>query len=570
MYPEVLDMRRALFAAVSFLFFCAPLRSQVAKSSVKVRVILVDKDLNQKPVPHLTIVLAADPDQPDPRLELKTDFGGIAEFQASPGKYRLTTPQGVDFQGRHFSWEMDLQVSGESVSVDLSNDNARAADPPAVEPAHKVDDLTLMFQKYQKSVVTVWSEIGSGTGFIVDSAGLVMTNQHVIGPSDLISIQFDPKRKVAAKVLAYDAERDVAILYADLSAFPGAAPAPIATSQPGRELAVEGERVFTIGSPLGLKKIITSGIVSKVEARAIISDVNVNHGNSGGPLFNSEGEVIGMTTFLEPTPNGPGLSGIVRIDQTTDILGRARRKVSDVPRPSARLLPVEPTDPYPLSSLKDTIKSSKVDLAAYIFKLGNFDVMLETPVLKYKLQAEGAVEAVKGRGKRTRKWSGSKEKTFDPLEDMRGWEEYTGEYKPILTIVARPQFQETFMSEWLRGIPSSGNILGGGPARFKFRTDFHSMKLLCGADAIEPIQSVRILDLVSDDDSSVKFKDATYQGAYFYPPDAISPSCGKVTLQIFSEKDPNRAESKELDSKSVDRVWNDFRPYLAAHGNAGN
>ena len=79
-----------------------------------------------------------------------------------------------------------------------------------------------MFQKYQKSVVTVWSEIGSGTGFIVDSAGLVMTNQHVIGPSELISVQFDAKRKVAAKVLAFDAERDVAVLYADLSAFPGA------------------------------------------------------------------------------------------------------------------------------------------------------------------------------------------------------------------------------------------------------------------------------------------------------------------------------------------------------------
>ena len=118
--------------------------------------------------------------------------------------------------------------------------------------------MTAMFQKYQKSVVTVWSEIGSGTGFIVDSAGLVMTNQHVIGPSELISVQFDAKRKVAAKVLAFDAERDVAVLYADLSAFPGAVAAPIATAQAGREIAVEGERVFTIGSPLGLKKIITS------------------------------------------------------------------------------------------------------------------------------------------------------------------------------------------------------------------------------------------------------------------------------------------------------------------------
>ena len=132
----------------------------------------------------------------------------------------------------------------------------------------------------------------------------MMTNQHVIGPSELVSVQFDAKRKVAAKVLAFDAERDVAVLYADLSAFPGAAVAPIATPRAGRELAVEGERVFTIGSPLDLKKIITSGIVSKVEERAIISDVNIiNHGNSGGPLFNSLGEVIGITTFPKPGRN---------------------------------------------------------------------------------------------------------------------------------------------------------------------------------------------------------------------------------------------------------------------------
>jgi S1-C subfamily serine protease len=120
----------------------------------------------------------------------------------------------VDFQGRHYVWETEMIVGDESVTEDLSNDNARIADPPTVEPARKPDDLTLMFQKYQKSVVTVWSEIGSGTGFIVDSAGLVMTNQHVIGPSELISVPFDAKRKVAAKVLAFDAEQDVAVLYA--------------------------------------------------------------------------------------------------------------------------------------------------------------------------------------------------------------------------------------------------------------------------------------------------------------------------------------------------------------------
>ena len=403
-------MRKALFAAISLAVLCAPLRSQTETSKVKVRVILVDKDLNQKPVPHLAIAIAPESNSPESSRETKTDFEGNAEFQAPPGKYRLTAPQGVDFQGRHYAWETEIQVTGESVSVDLSNDNARITDPVSVEPARKPDDLTLMFQKYKKSVVTVWSEIGSGTGFIVDSAGLVMTNQHVIGPSELVSVQFDAKRKVAAKVLAFDADRDVAVLYADLSAFPGAAAAPIATAQAGRELAVEGEKVFTIGSPLGLKKIITSGIVSKVEARAILSDVNINHGNSGGPLFNSFGEVIGITTFLVPGGNGPGVAGVVRIDQTLPVLAQARKKMNDASLPSARLLPVEPADPYPLDSLKEMDQPAKFDIKPYVFSVGGFDVALGTPVLQYELREGVERTAAHEKSRRTKRRSGIRSK----------------------------------------------------------------------------------------------------------------------------------------------------------------
>jgi S1-C subfamily serine protease len=563
-------MKKLLFAAIPLLLLGASLRSQTEISTVRVRVILVDKDLNQKPVPHLTLVLAAEPDHSDRSLEVKTDFGGTAEFQAPYGKYRLTTPQGVDFAGHHFVWDMEINVSGGSVSVDLSNDNARVADPSTTEPARKEEDLTLMFQKYQKSVVTVWSEIGSGTGFIVDSSGLIMTNQHVIGPSELVAVQFDSKRKVAAKVLSFDAERDVAVLYADLSAFPEAVAAPIAKAHAGREIAVEGERVFTIGSPLGLKKIITTAIVSKVEDRAIISDVNIiNHGNSGGPLFNSLGEVIGITTFSVPGRGGPGLTGIVRIDQASPTLEQARKKMRDISLPSARLLPVEPSDSYPLDSFKDAIRSTKFDKKPYFFSMGGFDVELRTPVLDYELQEEEGLAAAQEKDKRTRQGKNSIQNTFDPLEDLRDWNEYVGAHKPILLVQAEPQLRETFLSGLGRELAPAIVAYAGGE-RKKFRTDFYRMKLLCGTKEVEPIQPGKAARVENDHSSFVNVDDATYVGIYSYPADAISPACGKVTLQIFSEKDPDKPESKELDPKSINRVWGDFKPYLAVHGKTGN
>ncbi len=108
-----------------------------------------------------------------------------------------------------------------------------------------------------------------------------------------------------------------------------------------------------------------------------------------------------------------------------------------------------------------------------------------------------------------------------------------------------------------------------GGSRMKFRGDFYRMKLLCGAKEVEPIQPGKAATVVNAHDSFVNVTDATYVGIYSYPADAISPSCGKVTLQIFSEKDPAKYESKDLDQKSINRVWNDFKPYLAAHAITG-
>ncbi len=558
---------RKLYIAVAFLVFIGtPLWSQVQTSKIKVRAILVDKDLNQKPVPHLTIVLSADSQDTGVSHEVKTDFDGNAEIALSPGKYKLTTPQGVDFQGRHYAWGVEINVGSEPASIELSNDNAMATDLPSVQPTRKVDDLTSMFQKYQRSVVTVWSEVGSGTGFIVDPAGLVMTNHHVVGPSELISIQLDSKTKVAARLLAFDPERDVAVLYANLSVSPDALTAPIAKDNP---IAVEGERVFSIGSPLGLKKIITSGIVSKVEERAIISDVNINHGNSGGPLFNSLGQVIGITTFLVPGGNGPGVSGVVRIDQAFPTLEQARKKMRDASAPDARLLPVEPIDPYPLDAIKETIKSTKFDRKPYIFTMGGFDVALGTPILKYELQEEVGLAAERERGKRTKKRDEAVQNTFEPLQELRDWAEYVGEYKPVLLVQAAPQLRETFMSALGRGMASSGGRYGG-PAHLKFKTDFYRMKLFCGDKEVEAIHPGKAATVANAHNAFVNVTDATYVGIYSYPPDAISPSCGKVTLQLYSEKQPDKPESKELDQKTVDRVWNDFRPYLTAHNNTGN
>jgi hypothetical protein len=93
----------------------------------------------------------------------------------------------------------------------------------------------------------------------------------------------------------------------------------------------------------------------------------------------------------------------------------------------------------------------------------------------------------------------------------------------------------------------------------RFKNGFTRMQLLCGSKEVTPIEPGRSeFELLNMRGKTV---DTTFQGRYTYLPDAVSPSCGGVTLQIFSEKDPNTPISRPIDPATVERVWADFEPY---------
>lgn len=429
-----------------------------------------------------------------------------------------------------------------------------------VKPTRLKDELTSNFNRLQTSVVTVWSEFGHGTGFIFDKEGLIMTNQHVVGPSEFISVQFDSKRKIPAVLLAASPEKDVAILWVNLDALPDATIAPIAKlDSPEEPAVVEGERVFTIGSPLNQRKIITTGIASKIEERAILSDININPGNSGGALFNSVGEVVGITTFGDVSRSSAGVSGIVRIEQAMSLIDDARKKMAEVQKPQARLLPVDPTDIFPLEAIKDIATAKKFDADKYLLTIDDFTITLLTPTLKYRIETEAEREAAKTREKRNKK-DGAIQGTFRPFENFYGWREYVGDYKPILIIQATPALGESFWGAVGRGVAANYGI--HTQAKLRFKTDFYRMRLMCGDKEVEPIHPAKIAHVLSESNYFASIKDATYEGLYSYPADAISPQCGKVTLEMYSEKKPNEAKIKVLNEKTVLKIAADFAPYL--------
>lgn len=157
---------------------------------------------------------------------------------------------------------------------------------------------------------------GEGSGFIVSADGLVLTNAHVVDQADEVIVKLTDRREFTAKVLGSDKRTDVAVLKIDATNLP-----TVKLGQPDK-LKV-GEWVLAIGSPFGFDNTVTVGVVS-AKGRSLPSDglvpfiqtdVAVNPGNSGGPLFNTRGEVIGINSQIFSRSGGyQGLSFAIPID----------------------------------------------------------------------------------------------------------------------------------------------------------------------------------------------------------------------------------------------------------------
>lgn len=165
-----------------------------------------------------------------------------------------------------------------------------------------------------------------GSGFIISADGYIMTNAHVVDAADEVTVKLSDKREFKAKVIGADRRTDMALLKIEASGLPS-----VKFGDPSK-LKV-GEWVVAIGSPFGFENTVTAGIVS-AKGRSlpqenfvpfIQTDVAVNPGNSGGPLFNMRGEVVGINSQIYSRTGGfMGLSFAIPIDVASDVAQQLR------------------------------------------------------------------------------------------------------------------------------------------------------------------------------------------------------------------------------------------------------
>jgi putative serine protease PepD len=215
-------------------------------------------------------------------------------------------------------------AAGTLLDKDESGGIARPAALPAVSskpitPARGQTRAGAIYEQDSPAVVSVRTGGGSGTGFLVDGDGTLVTNDHVVGTSKKVQVKFGTEgRTISGDVKGVDESSDLAVVHIDPSAVPaGVKPLQFADSSGVRV----GDVAIAIGNPFGLDRTVTEGIVSSLGRTltapngfqidgVIQTDAAINPGNSGGPLIDDGGKVIGVNSQIATNGLSAGNVGI--------------------------------------------------------------------------------------------------------------------------------------------------------------------------------------------------------------------------------------------------------------------
>ena len=171
-----------------------------------------------------------------------------------------------------------------------------------------------------------------GSGFVIDTEGYIVTNYHVIQDAQEVEVNFSGDDRVPAKVVGSDPSTDLAVLKIGTQAR-ALTPLPLGNSDAVRV----GDAVVAIGNPFGLERSVTAGIVSALQRditapngytidKVIQTDAPINHGNSGGPLLNARGEVIGVNSQIESETGGNvGIGFAVPVNTVKEVVAQIKQ-----------------------------------------------------------------------------------------------------------------------------------------------------------------------------------------------------------------------------------------------------
>ena len=210
-------------------------------------------------------------------------------------------------------------ASTTSAATTAAATSAREAD---LQPGSAEQVVISVARQASPAVVSVARQGGSGSGVFVRADGVLVTNAHVVGGEKVVEVGLADGRRLRGEVLASDPSLDVAVVKVQMT------DAPAARLGDSDRLLV-GQTAIAIGNPLGFERTVTTGVVSAVnrsptnfplEGGLIQTDAAISPGNSGGPLLDSQGRVIGINSAIITAPGATGIGFAIPINDANDVV----------------------------------------------------------------------------------------------------------------------------------------------------------------------------------------------------------------------------------------------------------
>jgi hypothetical protein len=467
------------------------------------------------------LLISDNPTTREPR-SVRTGADGSVEIKLPPGNYTVESDVPVRLGGRNFAWIEMLDVpAGRQTTLALTTANAEvnvdtgaSSDPESATPA---DGATIL-NKWQHSVAEIWTPARHATGFVIDQRGLIATNDHAIGDATDVEVEFGnatERVKVAGRVIASDSTQGVTLIWINPDVITSRQPITPVCGAAAPSPIAHDDKVVALISPVLESKAAIQGTAMRPDAQSFRVDWRLDPGSAGGPVFAADGAAIGITVGedQEETRSRRVDSYVIPLSNACPVIAIAGQKMSGSKPPAATALRTEAG--LPRARVGRIGDPQAARLQPPVIRADDFDIALLTPAMITHDQSTWS----------TRSYFGH-------------WSAYVANAPQALFVRTTPQFEESFWKMLARGAASTQGV--ALPPMPSFSAGFLRMRAFCGSSEVAPIHGFRI-------ETPLDTRGVLREGLYVFALTDFGPHCGSVRFELFSEKSPNKADSKTID-----------------------
>ena len=266
-------------------------------------------------------------------------------------------------------------------------------------------------------------------------------------------------------------------------------------------------------------------------------------------MFTTAGVVVGISSTEDVREGATrGDTRVVPIDQACQVVASAEAAMRGA-APPATPLPVEPPPSSPAVALDEVVRRRAGSLSPAQISSADFDIAFLTPVQVYAARhrtEEGARDRYADAGRLDVAAERAR-----MLMEFGAWSEYVAAFPNLLLVRVTPRLVEGFWTMVARGAASTQGM--SLPPFKRFKPGFSKMRVFCGAAEVTPIHPFTLEQRLTESDAIV-------EGLYVFDPASLGPQCGTVKLMLYSQKEPDKADTLIVDPKILKQVWQDLAP----------